>query len=228
MTQPLAPIRCGPAAWRLCAALAVAACASLSGPVQAQVMRCTDPGTGKVTYTDGACDKGTAVREVESRKTPEEIQEERAQAREALQLKQQRLQIERQEAQQEARQDRERSAARVPADPSRSPECARSRRNLDRVANESGLGNYDGQARMAAAQRQMDLDCLGPQGYAEVERARGSGMVSSGDYYAPPAVVVVPPRRPVVVQPALPVPSAPISHCNVFRCYDQQGNVRPR
>lgn len=227
MHQPPALAVSRSAAGRLCAVLAVAACAAAPWTAQAQVMRCTDPASGKVTYTDGACDKGTAVREVEARKTREEIEEERAQALQALQIKQQRQQIERQEAQQEARQDRERSAARAPADPSRSPECARSRRNLDRVAGESGLGNYDGQARMTAAQRQMDLDCLGPQGYAEVERSRSYGG-GNGDYYAPPAVVVVPPRHPVVVQPALPVPSAPISHCNVFRCYDQQGNVRPR
>lgn len=215
------------AAWRLGAAMAVAACAAAPLVTHAQVMRCTDPVSGKVTYTDGACEKGTAAREVEARKSREEIEEERAQALQALQLKQQRQQIERQEAQQEARQERERAAARAPADPSRSPECARSRRNLDRVASESGGGNYDGQARLTAARRQMDLDCLGPQGYAEVERSRNySG--GSGDYYAPPAVVVLPPRRPVVVQPALPVPSAPISHCNVFRCYDQQGNVHPR
>ena len=51
---------------------------------QAQVVRCTDPATGKVTYTDGKCAGGTTAREVEARKTPEEIQREREQAAEAL------------------------------------------------------------------------------------------------------------------------------------------------
>lgn len=55
---------------------------------QAQVVRCTDPATGKVTYTDGKCAGGTTAREVEARKTPEEIQREREQAAEALALKQ--------------------------------------------------------------------------------------------------------------------------------------------
>ena len=44
---------------------------------QAQVLRCTDARTGQVTYTDGACTGAASVREVEPRKTPQEIRLER-------------------------------------------------------------------------------------------------------------------------------------------------------
>src|SRR3989344_422526 len=71
-------------------ALFLCVCAAWLGTVaHAQVVRCTDTRTGKVTYTDGACTGGAAAREVEARKTPEELQLEREQAAEALERKQQ-------------------------------------------------------------------------------------------------------------------------------------------
>ena len=52
----------------------LAACAVLvCFTAQAQVLRCTDARTGQVTYTDGACTGAASVREVEPRKTPQEI-----------------------------------------------------------------------------------------------------------------------------------------------------------
>ena len=79
---------------------------------QAQVVRCTDPATGKVTYTDGKCAGGATAREVEARKTPEEIQREREQAAQALNLKQQRLQAEATAAETEALRNAQRDRAR--------------------------------------------------------------------------------------------------------------------
>ena len=64
----------------------------LSLSAQAQVVRCTDARTGKVTYTDGSCAPGSQTREIEARKTPEELRAEREQATEALARKEQRLQ----------------------------------------------------------------------------------------------------------------------------------------
>ena len=211
----------------------LAAALWLSGAaVQAQVLRCTDPATGQVTYTDGSCGRGTSAREVERRKTPEEIAQEREQARTALEAQRQRQQADalaaQQQAQREAQEARARAGREVSTDPARSPECARSRRQLDRTAAETGQGSYDAQARLSAAQRQMELDCLGPAGYAQVERSRGQGGATYGtqDVYAPPVVVV--PRHPVVVQPAVPVRKPPGTQCNVFRCYDGNGNIYPR
>ncbi len=178
-----------------------ALCLSLTGlmsllalPAVAQVLRCTDTQTGKITYTDGACAGGTAAREVEARKSPEEIQQERELAAEALERKQQRLEAEALAAETQARRNAERDRARAaqaaanapqPQDYARSPECARSRRNFDLVASGLSRSSYDQELRLEAAQRQMDLDCLGPQGYAELEKNRA----------AQPRVVVVPPSR---------------------------------
>lgn len=204
----------------------------LSGAaVQAQVLRCTDPATGQVTYTDGSCGRGTSAHEVERRKTPEEIAQEREQARAALEAQRQRQQADALAAQQQAQREAQEARTRgreVSTDPARSPECARSRRELDRVAAEPGQGSYDAQARLSAAQRQMEPDCLGSSGYAQVERSRSHGGATYGtqDVYVPPVVVV--PRHPVVVQPAVPVPKPPGTQCNVFRCYDGNGNIYPR
>lgn len=200
---------------------------------QAQVLRCTDARTGQVTYTDGACTGAATVREVEPRKTAQEIQLERDQAAEALARKQQQRQAEAAalqiDADRDARRERdlaERANRRAtrPQDYARSADCARSRRNLDVVVS-SASGSYDQNLRVETAQRQVDLDCLGPEAYAELEKARAARMETS------PAVVLVPPRHPVYTRPAPPPPPPPprrITQCNVFRCYDSQGNSYPR
>lgn len=205
--------------WPLSAALL------LSLSAQAQVVRCTDARTGKVTYTDGSCASGTTAHEVEARKTPAELQQERDQAALALERKQQRLESEATAAEQEARraaeQDRARAArsaaaAPQPQDYARSPECARSRRNLDLIASGLSRSTYEQELRLEAAQRQVDMDCLGPQGYAEVEKARANQ----------PRVVVVPPRHPF--PPTHPSPPPRLVQCGDWRCTDNQGNTYPR
>ena len=205
-------------------------CAALLGTAaQAQVLRCTDARTGKVTYTDGECSGGTSVREVEARKTPQELQQERELAAEALERKQQRLQAESAAVELDARRAAERDRAKAaqaaaaapqPQDYARSPECARSRRNLDLVASGLSRSTYEQDVRLEAAQRQVDMDCLGPQGYAEVEKARANQ----------PRVVVVPPRYPSAFPPAYPAPQPPprLTQCGDFRCTDNQGNTYPR
>ena len=195
---------------------------------QAQVIRCTDAVTGKVTYTDGKCASGATEREVEARKTPQEIQQEREEAAEALARKQQRLQAEATAAEAESRRNAPRDHA-SPArtiDYARSPECARSRRNLDVVLSSATGGGYEQNLRVEAAQRQVDLDCLGPQGYAEVEKSRPRSNTTA------PVVVVPPPYYPVRPTPVQPQPPTPapkkFTQCNVFRCYDDRGGTHPR
>ncbi|MES2610557.1 MAG: DUF4124 domain-containing protein [Pseudomonadota bacterium] len=203
---------------------------------QAQVIRCTDARTGKVTYTDGICSSGEAAREVEPRRTPEEILLDRQLSAEALDRKQQRLQAENEAAQADAQRAADLQRARaanapLPQDYARSPECARSRRAYDLLAGESPRSTQEHAQRLEAAQRQMDLDCLGPQGYAEIERARA----------AQPRVVVVPPRYgpgyPAPYPPAVfpqPFPTVPrpppprLTQCSDYRCTDNQGNTYPR
>ncbi|MFY3382922.1 DUF4124 domain-containing protein [Paracidovorax sp. MALMAid1276] len=204
-----------------------------SASAQAQVVRCTDPRTGQVTYTDGTCAGGASVREVEPRKTPQELQQERELAAEALERRQQRLQAEAAAADATAQRNAERARARAaqtaaaapqPHDYARSPECARSRRSLDIVASGVARSAHEQELRLDAAQRQVDLDCLGPQGYAEVEKARANQ----------PRVVVVPPVQPRAVFPepfppiVRPQPAPYLTQCGDFRCTDNLGNTYPR
>ena len=202
MTQPHRLITL----WKPVALLAIAACSAL--PASGQVVRCTDPKTGQVTYTDGKCAAGTTGHEVEAKRSAEEIEQDRKAAERAIELKQQRLLAEKAaadlQAQRDAEQERVRAAraaatAPQPQDYARSAECARSRRNLELVSSTLSGNTYDQEPRLEAAQRQMDLDCLGPQGYAELERARATQ----------PRIVVAPPRQPVYPPP---VPQKPHYH----------------
>lgn len=190
----------------------------------AQVMRCTDPATGKVTYTNGECERGSASRQVEARKSPEQIQQEREQAAQALADRRDR---ERREAAQDERERKatERSAASATAqnDPARSAACQQARRALQDVNASLGRGMYDEQTRLDQAQRQADLACLSPAANAEAERARSpqrTATYPATPYYTPPVIVAPRPPRPQ--------PAPAITHCNVFRCYDGQGNTYPR
>ena len=216
--------------------LTLAAAALLSVATPAQVVRCTDARTGTVTYTDGDCAAGSRAREVQARQSAEDIAQERAQAAQALEQKQQRLQAEaaqlQLQAERQALREREQAARAAPAqgpaqDHARSPECARSRRSLNLAASSTRQG-YGQDARVQAAQRQMELDCLGPQGYADVEKNRPAAVPEV--VYAP---VPWPGRRPVFPQPPphfeppRPAPQR-FTHCNVFRCYDRQGRSYTR
>lgn len=213
--------------------LTLATAALLSGPLQAQVVRCTDTHTGAVTYTDGDCARGSSARKVLARQTPEEILQERAQAAQALAEKQQRLQAEATAAQlaaeRDAQRQREQAARAAVARPAlpdyaRSPECVRSRRKLDLAASSSGVSSFEGQdPRLQAAQRQMELDCLGPEGYAEIEKNRPSSAptVWYPSAHLPPAYVRLPHDRPPRLRPPPLVPRPPrITHCNGGRCDD--------
>lgn len=196
---------------RLLLGLITLATASLwCAAASAQVVRCTDARTGAVTYTDGECTAGTRPREVQARQTPEEIAQERAQAAQALAERQQRLQAEaaaqqlenERQAQRQRDQAARAAAAQTPAQAyARSPECARSRRNFDLAASSASSARYAPNAPLQAAQRQMELDCLGPEGYASVEQNR--------PLPSPPPIVIYPsprwrPQRPYPRPPDLP------------------------
>lgn len=202
--------------------LAAAACAIL--PAAAQVVRCTDPATGKVTYTNGACARGDTTREVEARKTPQEIAQERQQAAEALARKSERQQQElrqRREVDQAERTARSiQPAAR--SDPASSAQCQRARKQLQDTLASMGQGMYDEQIRLDQAQRQADLACLSPADYARTEGRRSYAP----PYYGPPVAIIAPHATPP--RPAPPAPRREIANCNVFRCYDGKGNTYPR
>lgn len=197
--------------------------------IQAQVLRCTDAHTGKVTYTDGSCGTGTQTLEVQPRKSAEELANDRAQGELAAQRMRERLAEEATAAKnREAQQARdERDARRVQteasaADYASSAACANARRALDAVAASVARSGEDATVRIDAAQRQMDFSCLGPDGYARTEAARANR----------PQVVVVPaPVWPVRPRP----PHRPhdsnrpyIKECTSFTCTDSNGKRYPR
>ncbi len=149
--------------------------------VQAQVQRCTDARTGKVTYTDGSCASDQRSVEVVPALTPEEKtaqdrQYEEAQAR--WQLEQARTQAQRQ-------LEAEKAAAQA----------------------------------AAAAARQPPVQIIQPPANAAepvlVPYPVYPGSVG-GHRPRPPHGKPQPPEQEVQWQ------------CNVFRCYDGKGNVRPR
>lgn len=208
---------------------ALISAAFLALAAHGQVVRCTDARSGTVSYTDGDCPGGNKAREVLARQTPEAIEQERSQAAQALERKQQRLQAEaaaaRLDAEQGALRQREQAARAAamrahPQDYARSAECARARRNLDIVTSSTAPYAYGQEAPLQVAQRQMELDCLGPEAYAEIEKNRPA---------APAPTVVLPPPRPHWTRP-VPPPAPPprLTHCNVFRCYDSQGRSYTR
>lgn len=202
--------------------LLAAACAALTPPAAAQVLRCTDAATGRVTYTDGDCPQGAAQQQVQRRQSADEIGRERAQAAEALTR---RLERQQQEAALQALRAplEAASPARAP-DPAASPDCQRARQALQQALAEASRGLYEDQMRASAAREQADLACLSPAEYARSRRN------SSSPAWPPAAVapvIVVPPPHAHPVRPP-PVRPREITHCNVFRCYDRQGNVYPR
>ncbi|MBF5007659.1 DUF4124 domain-containing protein [Diaphorobacter caeni] len=203
--------------------------------VQAQVIRCTDPVTGKVSYTDGKCASGNSAQEIEARKSPDEIRAEReqaAQARERVQERQQQDAKRRQnnaELQRSEQESRDRSQSAASNNPANSQACAQARRNLEEVQASMGQGMYDESARLSEAQRNAERACLTPDEWVRTQRdaqyapAPGNGYYQTYPYVVRPPHVVRPPVRPQ------PEPKPPVfTNCNVFRCTDAKGNVYPR
>ncbi|EJE49483.1 hypothetical protein PMI14_05962 [Acidovorax sp. CF316] len=145
---------------------------------QAQVTRCTDARTGKVAYTDGTCNSGEATHAVTIRPAPEEVLRQQRLDAEALERSRQRLQAD----SGTAPSDAQRAADLQPAladyaprqyDYARSPGCAGSRGAYDllRIQQDHRSTREYGPLKEAAQQR-MDMDCMGPEAYAERERQR--------------------------------------------------------
>lgn len=188
---------------------------------QAQVIRCTDPATGSVTYTDGECDKGQSRKEVAPRQTPQDIQRQYEQAQEAL-----RLQREQQQVQQAAQPSSETPLAATAAHPSVAPsqsaECYQARAALQSaLALDPML--YDTSTRISAAQQNVDLACLTPAQYARSRHGANERTYGEPGYATP--VIVVPPRP--APRPHKTERKPQMVQCNVFRCYDAQGNSYP-
>ena len=148
-----------------------------SWPAMAQVNRCVNPATGKVTFTDGPCDpsqQGSQVMAPRSRESIE-LERERAQlARERQLLQQERDLMSRQR---EASPPREATPAPAPAESrADSYACQVARRNL-------GVG-ISPESRMRS-QRDYEIACFGDRA-ADVEQSRAGRPV-----YAPSTNITI-------------------------------------
>ncbi len=207
-----------------CSACAALALAALAWPAAgwAQVVRCTDPATGSVTYTNGRCDAGARGVEIAPSPSAEDIARERRQAAEAEQRKQARRAQEHAAAQ-AAAQAQAAPAPAQPPDPAQSSACRQARQALAQQLATLDPSLFDTRARLDAAQRQADLACLTPYEQARIASERAADTASTA-----PVIVVPPPhqRPPHHQRPPRPQPRE-ITHCNVFRCYDSRGNTYP-
>lgn len=154
-------------------------------PAQAQVQRCTDARTGKVTYTDGSCSADQRSQEVVPALSPQEKAAQERQYEEA----QARWQLEQARTQAQRRLEAEKAAAQA----------------------------------AAAAARQPPVQIIQPP-------ANPVAPVVVPYPVYPGSVGAYPPHhrpRPPHGKPPPPEPEVRWQ-CNVFRCYDGKGNVRPR
>lgn len=190
-----------------------------AAPARGQVLRCTDARTGAVSYTDGSCSSAGKAEQVLPARSPEALAREREEAAQAIARKEQRL--------------REEAAAAVlapapvPPAPAQAsadtPRCAASRQQLQGLLARPGRDAAVYSQQLAASRQQVELDCLGAQAYGELEQARSRTALPLA-----PVVVVPPLRPPRPLPPPVQPPRPQMQHCNVFRCYDRQGNVYPR
>lgn len=165
--------------------LLIAALSLLGWQAQAQVQRCTDPRTGQVTYTDGACPSHQRSVEV----LPAQSAEEKAEQERIYQEAQARWQVE---------QERTEAARRAQA---------------------------EADAAAAAA-----AEAARPPIIVQVPAPETAPATTSYPLLYPtyPATHTRPPKPPRPPHGRPPPPEPPTQwHCNVFRCTDDKGNVRP-
>ena len=167
--------------------------------VQAQVVKCTDSRTGKVTYSDSGCSGGEVGKQVQARKTAQELEDERAQAEAARQRYA--APTPSSQAQQAAPMRQEQAPQR---DYASTFECRQAQRDIDIARGSVTASQSEKVTNVAAAQRKADLACLGPAGYREAEAARAEARERAKERRA---------RAPGV-----------ITHCDPGGCNDNYGN----
>ena len=213
-------------------ALVLAWSAAYTAPLHAQVMRCTDPTSGKVTYTDGSCAQGTAGAEIERRKSDDELAQERARTDDALRAKAERRKTEleqRRVSNEERAIDAAHQRAQRPANQrpnySNSAACQQSREQYSAASKAASDMEAGSKAQLEAARRQMELDCMGPEAYSRLESTRPAPVVQQDDYWNRYPYGQRP-QRPE--RPAPPQPAPTIARCDVFNCVDTNGFSHPR
>lgn len=205
-----APLLRSPLPWLWAAAAVLTAL--MPAPASAQVLRCLDPATGQMSYTDGACPKGQGSTTIAPARSATEVAQDQERAHAARERWQ-------------AEQLRQKQATPVTALPAptaaerRSQACQAAQDELQALSR-SGAAHA---SALDAAQRQMEMQCLGPEAYADLERSRTNAL-APGE-----TTVVLPHHLRPPIQPRPPRPQEPVQrlNCNVFRCFDQHGNAMP-
>lgn len=208
--QHTAPLSFLPRLWAAAALLLTL----LSTVASAQVLRCLDPATGQMSYTDGACPKGQGATTIAPARSAAEVAQDQERAHAA-----------RERWQAEQLRQKQATPVTTPALPAptaaerRSQACQAAQDELQALSR-SGATHP---AALDAAQRQMEMQCLGPEAYADLERSRTNAL-APGE-----TTVVLPHHLRPPVQPRPPRPQEPVQrlNCNVFRCFDQHGNAMP-
>jgi len=167
--------------------------------VHAQVVKCTDSLTGKVTYSDSGCSGGTVGQQVQARKSAQALEDERAQAEAARQRYA--APATSSQAQQAVPMRQEQAPQR---DYASTFECRQAQRDIDIARGSVTASQSEKLTNVAAAQRKADLACLGPTGYREAEAARAEARERAKERRA---------RAPGV-----------ITHCDPGGCNDNYGN----
>ena len=199
----------------------------------AQVVRCVDPVSNRVTYTDGECARGSAATEIERRRTSEEIAADQARADAALRAKEERREQALEKRRIEA-QERALDAAATPTPLQRSSNdyansyaCQQSRERYAEASDEAAERIMGSRERAENAKRQMELDCMGPDAYSRLEASRPAPtIVRQVDPYWYGPVVRPHPPRPYPVHPVQPPPRPrpPVAQCEGPHC---AGTVKP-
>ncbi len=136
--------------------LLVLACCLVPLAGQGQVVKCTDPATGKVTYTDDHCAAGTTGRHVMDKPTADQLATREAEAERA------RLTREIEQAQREAMHPSTPSYYTPAAAASQASSCAQARSSLDAATNYKYVTPQASATLVAQAQQRVDAACAQP------------------------------------------------------------------
>lgn len=210
MLPPARPPRCGVALSLI--GLSLACWAPLAS--QAQVLRCTDAQTGKTTYTDGTCPAGSQEREILPRPSPEE------QAREAQRAALAHARERQQASINQARREREQQAAEQ-ARAQRLQQAEQAHQQAQQQAEMRAQIEAEVQSQLQT-QTQRQRYPYPPWQAPPPPRPWHPSHPAHGPQIRPPQHGQRPPPPPAASPPPAP------HRCNVFRCYDKQGNSWPR
>ena len=170
---------------------------------QGQVIKCTNPKTGAVTFSDVPCETGQGGVVVQQRRSDQEIRADNQRAAEANERKYQQRAAEQDKQPQFAQQERPQQQ-RQP-DKSQSHACQQAKRDLD-VVSSSVTGSED--------QRRNRINAS----TVSVNAACGTRT----EMIQPPPVMVQPGRQPARSH------TVEMSHCVPGFCYDGKGGVYHR